>query len=410
MPDPVARAGWTRVAFGDVVRQVRDTVDPIESGLEIFVAGEHMATDDLRIRRWGSVGDGYLGPAFHMRFKPGQVLYGSRRTYLRKIALAEFEGVTANTTFVLESKNPKVLLPELLPFIMQKEGFHEHSIKQSKGSVNPYINFTDLIWYEFDLPPLDEQLRIVKVLRAALAQQDALYDVLEQARRTLAAELVVRLDHGPEPLKVAPQLPHGWLYVPLGELISIRHGYAFDGECFTDEQTSDPILLTPGNFSLRGELTFPSHKTKRFQGNPPEDYWLNPGDIVVLMTDLTPAATLLGAPGIVEDSAGRVLQNQRVGLVRNLAPSRVSDSFLFYSFLGGQLRRLIRALSAGSTVSHTSPTQICALRIPLPTIEGQAELTGRWMAMSDASKRIESRLDDARSLTARLRDRALRDD
>ena len=30
-----------------------------------------MDTDDLRIRRWGEIGDGYLGPAFHMRFKPG---------------------------------------------------------------------------------------------------------------------------------------------------------------------------------------------------------------------------------------------------------------------------------------------------------------------------------------------------
>ena len=56
------RAGWTRVAFGDVVRQVKDRVDPEESGLERYVAGEHMDTDDLRIRRWGTIGDGYLGP------------------------------------------------------------------------------------------------------------------------------------------------------------------------------------------------------------------------------------------------------------------------------------------------------------------------------------------------------------
>ncbi len=103
-----------------------------------------MDTDDLRIRRWGDIGGDYLGPAFHMRFKPGQVLYGSRRTYLRKVAVADFEGICANTTFVFESKDPTVLLPELLPFIMQTEAFHDHSIKQSKGSVNPYVNFSDL--------------------------------------------------------------------------------------------------------------------------------------------------------------------------------------------------------------------------------------------------------------------------
>src|SRR6056297_1915116 len=127
-----SKAGWTTVAFGDVVRQVKDKVDPEESGLERYVAGEHMDTDDLRIRRWGEIGEGYLGPAFHMRFKPGHVLYGSRRTYLRKVAVADFEGITANTTYVLESVDPNVLMPGLLPFIMQTEAFHAHSIARSK--------------------------------------------------------------------------------------------------------------------------------------------------------------------------------------------------------------------------------------------------------------------------------------
>jgi type I restriction enzyme, S subunit len=110
-------AGWRTVRFGDVVRDVKLTVDPEESGLERYVAGEHMETDDLHIRRWGTIGDGYLGPAFHRKFVTGQVLYGSRRTYLRKVAVADFNGICANTTFVLEPMNGD-LIPELLPFIM----------------------------------------------------------------------------------------------------------------------------------------------------------------------------------------------------------------------------------------------------------------------------------------------------
>ena len=157
----------TLVKFGDVVRQVKDKVDPQTAGLERFVAGEHMDTDNLHIRHWGGVGDGYLGPAFHMRFRPGQVLYGSRSTYLRKVAVAEFEGITANTTYVIEPRDPEVLLPDFLPFVMSTERFHEHSIQQSKGSVNPYINFSDIAWYEFPLPPVDEQRRIADLLWAA---------------------------------------------------------------------------------------------------------------------------------------------------------------------------------------------------------------------------------------------------
>jgi type I restriction enzyme S subunit len=155
--------GWRIVQFGDVVRQVKKKVDPVAAGIERYVGGEHMDTDDLRIRRWGNVGDGYLGPAFNTAFVPGQVLYGSRRTYLRKVAVADFEGVCANTTFVLEPSSSD-LRREFLPYVMTTEQFHEHSIKQSKGSVNPYINYKDLTWYQFALPPTEEQQRIVEAM------------------------------------------------------------------------------------------------------------------------------------------------------------------------------------------------------------------------------------------------------
>ncbi len=168
------RAGWRWVKFGDVVRQSKEKADPEASGLERYVAGDHMDTDDLRLRRWGEIGSGYLGPAFHMRFKPGQVLYGSRRTYLRKVAVADFDGICANTTFVLEPRNPDELLPTFLPHLMQTEAFNAFSVKSSKGSVNPYINFSDLALFEFALPPIAEQRSVVTLLDAATAHCFAL--------------------------------------------------------------------------------------------------------------------------------------------------------------------------------------------------------------------------------------------
>lgn len=176
------KPGWQRVKFGDVVRQVKDKVDPHTSGLDRYVAGEHMDTDDLNIRRWGNIGEGYLGPAFHMHFKPGHVLYGSRRTYLRKVAVADFEGICANTTFVLESADSSKLLPELLPFVMQTEAFHEHSKRESKGSVNPYVNFSDLAWYEFGLPPLEDQARLVEALSAFRTYQEKFNEVIRASK------------------------------------------------------------------------------------------------------------------------------------------------------------------------------------------------------------------------------------
>lgn len=138
------KAGWRMVKFGDVVRQCKEKVDRDDNPFERYVEGGHMDSEDIHIRRWGEFGQDYVGPAFHRIFRKGQVLYGSRRTYLKKVAVAEFDGITANTTFVLETKDQSVFMQELLPFLMLTDRFTEHSIGESKGSTNPYINYPDI--------------------------------------------------------------------------------------------------------------------------------------------------------------------------------------------------------------------------------------------------------------------------
>ena len=258
---PISKAGWTRVAFGDVVRKVNDKVDPWDSGLERYVAGEHMDTDDLRIRRWGLIGDDYLGPAFHMRFKPGHVLYGSRRTYLRKVALADFEGITANTTFVLETKDPARLMPELLPFLMQTEAFHSYSIKHSKGSVNPYINFSDLEAFEFLLPPIQEQARLLEPLSAADKLAEVQHDLLTSSESVFKALLKERIGRGFKPADY-----QGWeeddepnmRFVRLSDVAAVDRGKfshrprnlpQFFGGPYPFAQTGDVAAARARNFS-----------------------------------------------------------------------------------------------------------------------------------------------------------------
>ena len=223
-------------------------------------------------------------------------------------------------------------------------------------------------------------------------------ELSDNTAKLVEADLVANLVHGPDPLREEPQLPIDWAFVPLGDLISIRHGFAFDGKCFTAEVTTDPILLTPGNFSETGELVFSESNTKRFAGEHSEKFWLQPGDLVVLMTDLTPTAFLLGVPGIVTEKTGPILQNQRIGLITNRATRSISDEFLFYSFLGQQLRRMIRALSAGTTVHHTSPRDIYSLRIPLPPRAEQDALCRRWRSIADSRRKTVARLREVRTI------------
>lgn len=172
---------WPVVAFGDVVRNVKVNVDREEHAFERFIAGGHMQTEDLHIREWGEFGNDYVGPAFHRQFLEGQVLYGSRRTYLKKVAVAPFDGITANTTFVLETRDEAVLLQELLPFLMHTDAFTEHAVRESKGSTNPYVNWPDIAKFRFPLPPPDEQRRIARLLWAADEAMEAWLGVVHAA-------------------------------------------------------------------------------------------------------------------------------------------------------------------------------------------------------------------------------------
>lgn len=165
------RSDWELVSFGDVAKKQNTSVDRENTDLTRYVAGEHMGSEDLHIRQWGEIGEDYLGPAFTRKFEKGDILYGSRRTYLRKVAVAHFDGITANTTFVIKP-NKKLIQPRLLPFVMLSEGFAQHSIRNSKGSVNPYINWKDIANYEFLLPPKDQQAKLAELLWAADAVEE----------------------------------------------------------------------------------------------------------------------------------------------------------------------------------------------------------------------------------------------
>jgi len=170
----------TTVKFGDIVRDIKINVDRDNNPYEHYVAGDHMDSEDLTIHRYGNFATDDVGPAFTRIFKPGQILYGSRRTYLKKVSVASFDGICANTTFVLESKNPSIFDNRLLPFIMLSDKFTQWSVAHSKGSTNPYVLFSDLADYEFNLPSIEEQRKLADKLWAA-------YHLKESYKKMIAA-------------------------------------------------------------------------------------------------------------------------------------------------------------------------------------------------------------------------------
>ncbi len=157
------KSTWKRVPFGDVVNNVNETVrDSDAAGLDRIIAMEHMDPGELKVQRWGSTKD---GTTFTRRVKPGQTLFGKRRAYQRKVAYAEFEAICSDDIYTFEA-DQAYLLSTFLPFLVQSNGFFDHALDTSAGSLSPRTNWRDLANFEFDLPPLDEQKRIAGLLWA----------------------------------------------------------------------------------------------------------------------------------------------------------------------------------------------------------------------------------------------------
>lgn len=157
----------TKYLFGDLVRNCKEKVDRDNNPYEYFVAGDHMETERPKLTMRRRFDESDVGPAFIRMFKPGQVLYGSRRTYLKKVSVADFEGVTSNVTFVLETKDESILPQRLLPFLLLSDRFTSYSIGKSKGSTNPYVLFSDLADFELDLPEPKAVAEIADIMCAA---------------------------------------------------------------------------------------------------------------------------------------------------------------------------------------------------------------------------------------------------
>jgi type I restriction enzyme S subunit len=155
------RKGWKRVRFGDVVENLNETART-PAGIERFIGLEHLEPGSLHIREWGNVAD---GTTFTRRCRPGQVLFGKRRAYQRKVAVAEFDALVSGDIYVFAPKGDR-MLPELLPFLCLSERFFQYAVGTSAGSLSPRTNWSSLAGFEFALPPFDQQRRIAEILWA----------------------------------------------------------------------------------------------------------------------------------------------------------------------------------------------------------------------------------------------------
>ena len=148
-----------------------------EKEVERFVGLEFIEADNFQLQGWGEIAN---GTTFSKRFVKGDVLFGKRRAYLKKVAVADFDGICSVDILVIRVKAKK-MLQGLLPYYISADAFIQHAVSTSAGSLSPRTKWKDLAELEVSIPDLKRQETILEVLQLL----DTTVNQLKQQKTTL---------------------------------------------------------------------------------------------------------------------------------------------------------------------------------------------------------------------------------
>ena len=150
----------SKVFLGDVAVERRETCKGSKDGYPI-VGLEHLTPEEITLTAWNEDSEN----TFTKMFRKGDILFGRRRAYLKKAAVAPFDGICSGDITVIQAK-PDRILPELLPFIIQNDALFDFAVGKSAGSLSPRVKWEYLKNYEFELPEMDKQRELAGLLWA----------------------------------------------------------------------------------------------------------------------------------------------------------------------------------------------------------------------------------------------------
>jgi type I restriction enzyme S subunit len=346
---------------------VSSKVVPEISSETIWVGANHLIEGDPEIRSWGLTDDPMFPPTFKFAVPENAVLLHSRNP--KKIARTNFALITGEKLFALQSRDESVLLTDFLLAVLQAQDFQNYAVTRSGGSVNKFLNWTPLADYEFLLPPLGEQKRIVEVIAAAQRAR-AGYRATSQAESRLRAALLQEMDmQGTR--------------VPLGSVASIQRGASYKSDDYAADGSGKPFL-TLKSVSRSGE--YEPKGLKWVRKNFDSSRSAAPGDLFIANTDLTPGKLLIGAPFFFPGEESELAPAFSMDLSR-VAPndSSVSAELLYFALSAPRVRQEMRLHSGGSTVAHLRLSSVPQIEIAIPSPSRQEKLIAQLRGVERAS-------------------------
>ena len=174
----------SKVKLGEVAIEHKETCKGSKDGYPI-VGLEHLVPEEVTLTAWDEGSDN----TFTKMFRKGNVLFGRRRAYLKKAAVAPFDGICSGDITVIEAISDRIL-PELLPFIIQNDDLFDFAVGKSAGSLSPRVKWEHLKNYSFELPDMEEQHRLAKILWAMDATKKAYQKLIQKTDELVKSQFI----------------------------------------------------------------------------------------------------------------------------------------------------------------------------------------------------------------------------
>jgi len=356
LSDKQIKEGWQIVQFGEIAREVKLTSkNPNEDGLEFYIGLEHLDPQSLRIVRKGIIAEDK--PSFTRRFSKGQILFGKRRCYQKKAAVAEFDGICSSDIIVIEAI-PQKMIPGLLPFIIQSDAFFDWAEKTSSGSLSPRTKWKSLVEFKFPLPPVERQKEILEVLEKITKCNQLYENLLYISKFNQNKYLTSCIIHN-------YSNKNKWVKIETLLLSSPQYGATETAIEYTEE-TYRYIRVT--DINNIGKLDGTSKMGAPKAGN--EKYLLYDNDFLIARSGNTVGKTLLYKELTSEQAifAGYLI---RLKINKKYLLTEYFKYYCRTSFFWGWIEKNARG---GAQPNINNAKQIAKMEIPIPSIEEQKKI------------------------------------
>ena len=348
----------SKVLLGDVAVEHKETCKGSKDGYPI-VGLEHLIPEEITLTAWDEGGEN----TFSKMFRKGNVLFGRRRAYLKKAAVAPFDGICSGDITVIEAK-PDRILPELLPFIIQNDDLFDFAVGKSAGSLSPRVKWEHLKNYEFELPDMEKQKELAELLWAMDNTKKSYQKLIAATDELVKSQFI-------EMFKSIQRDE----YKPLKEVCTLITDGTHNPPKFKD--SGIPFILVS---NITGNVV--TYDTPKYISE--DDY-----NVLMKRTPIEKGDVLLstvgsyGHPAIVTEDRPFAFQRH----IAHLKPNRelLTSEFLHAAILSSVVQEQIEVSVLGVAQKTLNLSAIKQIQIPVPTIDEQ-KLFVTFVEQSDKSK------------------------